>query len=148
VDADAEAEAVKQRHRREHAVAGADHRVRRDDVARLDLGVLVDLGREAVELDEDMVEQIKKIEADNLEIVHKDILKTDISEYITGQAQPKLNQQNLNNIITYLKQFKDKNIHLVITTHSPFLLSDVPKENVIFLVKYDKTIFHKKSIRK
>lgn len=35
----------------------------------------------AVELDEDMVEQIKKIEADNLEIIHKDILKTDISEY-------------------------------------------------------------------
>ena len=35
----------------------------------------------AVELDEDMVDEIKKIEADNLEIVHKDILKTDISEY-------------------------------------------------------------------
>jgi predicted ATP-binding protein involved in virulence len=52
-------------------------------------------------------------------------------------------KQNLNNIITYLKQFKDKNIHLVITTHSPFLLSDVPKENVIFLVKYDNNIIEK-----
>lgn len=33
------------------------------------------------------------------------------------------------NILTKLK----KNAHLVITSHSPFLLSDLPKENVIFL---------------
>lgn len=35
------------------------------------------------------------------------------------------------NILTKLK----KNAHLVITSHSPFLLSDLPKENVIFLEK-------------
>lgn len=35
------------------------------------------------------------------------------------------------NILTKLK----KNAHLVITSHSPFLLSDIPKENVIFLEK-------------
>lgn len=34
----------------------------------------------AIELDEDMIKQLDKIEADNLEIIHKDILKTDISE--------------------------------------------------------------------
>jgi len=28
-----------------------------------------------------------------------------------------------------------KNIHIIITTHSPFILSDLPKENVIFLEK-------------
>ncbi len=33
----------------------------------------------AVELDEDMVNELSKINADNLEIVHKDILKTDLS---------------------------------------------------------------------
>ncbi len=35
----------------------------------------------AVELDEDMVDEISKINADNLEIVHKDILKTDLSQF-------------------------------------------------------------------
>lgn len=35
----------------------------------------------AVELDEDMVRELEKIGADNLEIVHADILKTDISQF-------------------------------------------------------------------
>lgn len=35
----------------------------------------------AVELDEDMVNEISKIDVDNLEIVHNDILKTDLSEF-------------------------------------------------------------------
>lgn len=35
----------------------------------------------AVELDEDMVRELEKIGADNLEIIHKDILKTDLSEF-------------------------------------------------------------------
>ena len=40
---------------------------------------------------------------------------------------------NLINIITKDEILKDKKLHLIITTHSPFLLSDLPKENVIFL---------------
>ena len=35
----------------------------------------------AIELDEDMVKEISKISADNLEIIHQDILKTDISQF-------------------------------------------------------------------
>lgn len=35
----------------------------------------------AIELDEDMVNEISKIDADNLEIIHKDILKTDLSQF-------------------------------------------------------------------
>ena len=35
----------------------------------------------AVELDEDMVNELSKINADNLEIIHKDILKTDLSQF-------------------------------------------------------------------
>ena len=35
----------------------------------------------AVELDEDMVSELHKINADNLEIIHQDILKTDLSEF-------------------------------------------------------------------
>lgn len=44
---------------------------------------LVKLARKvyAVELDEDMVNEISKIDADNLEIIHNDILKTDISQF-------------------------------------------------------------------
>lgn len=38
----------------------------------------------AIELDEDMVKELGKIAADNLEIVHADILKTDISQFGTN----------------------------------------------------------------
>ena len=31
------------------------------------------------------------------------------------------------------EKFSDKNFHTIITTHSPFLLSDIPKDNCIFL---------------
>lgn len=31
------------------------------------------------------------------------------------------------------------NVHLIIATHSPFILSDIPKQNVIFLEKDEKT---------
>ncbi|MDN5100536.1 AAA family ATPase [Aliarcobacter butzleri] len=37
-------------------------------------------------------------------------------------------------IINLLKQFENK-INLIVTSHSPFILSDLPKENVIFLEK-------------
>lgn len=39
----------------------------------------------AIELDEQAIEQLKKLDADNLEIVHNDILKTDISEFANGK---------------------------------------------------------------
>lgn len=39
----------------------------------------------AIELDEQAIEQLKKLNADNLEIVHNDILKTDISELANGK---------------------------------------------------------------
>lgn len=44
---------------------------------------LVELAKKVVviELDEDMVAQLQKIDADNLEIIHADILKTDISQF-------------------------------------------------------------------
>jgi ABC-type multidrug transport system ATPase subunit len=34
-----------------------------------------------------------------------------------------------------ISKFTNKKIHLIITSHSPFLLSDLPKENIIFLEK-------------
>lgn len=39
-----------------------------------------------------------------------------------------------NNITTFLsKLFNDRKIQLILTTHSPFVLSDIPKNNVVFL---------------
>jgi predicted ATPase len=40
----------------------------------------------------------------------------------------------LNNLLIKIK----KNYHFIFTSHSPFLLSDIPKKNIIFLEKYKK----------
>ena len=42
---------------------------------------------------------------------------------------------NLYNFITKVELFKNKKFHFIITSHSPFILSDLPKENIIFLEK-------------
>ncbi|CAA6814091.1 MAG: Unknown protein [uncultured Sulfurovum sp.] len=36
-------------------------------------------------------------------------------------------------IIDVLLQFPEKNFHLILSSHSPFLLSDIPKENILFI---------------
>ena len=41
----------------------------------------------AVELDEDAVKEIRKLDADNLEIIHQDILKTDLSTLCEGEIK-------------------------------------------------------------
>ena len=41
----------------------------------------------AVELDEDAIKELQKIEAPNLEIIHKDILKTDLSTLCEGKIK-------------------------------------------------------------
>lgn len=41
----------------------------------------------AVELDEDAIKEIKKIPCNNLEIIHKDILKTDLNELCEGEIK-------------------------------------------------------------
>ena len=42
--------------------------------------------------------------------------------------------QELSNLVRKL----EKNYHFIFATHSPFLLSDIPKKNIIFLEKYTK----------
>ena len=41
----------------------------------------------AVELDEEAIKELQKLEADNLEIIHADILKTDLSELCGGKLK-------------------------------------------------------------
>ncbi len=41
----------------------------------------------AVELDEEAIKELQKLECDNLEIIHNDILKTDLSELCEGELK-------------------------------------------------------------
>lgn len=50
---------------------------------------------------------------------------------------PQWNKIFINDLLKVLPRECEKK-HLVITSHSPFILSDLPKENVIFLEKYKK----------
>lgn len=54
-----------------------------------------------------------------------------IDEFELG-LHPFWQKNVMNYIIEFLKEIK-KDFHLVLTNHSPFILSDLPKENVIFL---------------
>ncbi|CAM4414206.1 AAA family ATPase [Zobellia nedashkovskayae] len=49
---------------------------------------------------------------------------------------PEWQRLYFNQVINYLSElFENREIQLILTTHSPFVLSDIPKENVIFLDK-------------
>ncbi len=53
-----------------------------------------------------------------------------------NNLHPEWQRVYMNELISFLKNnFPNKNFHIIFTTHSPFLLSDLPKENVIFLEK-------------
>lgn len=46
---------------------------------------------------------------------------------------PQWQKQYICNLIKTFNKCPQKKLHFIITSHSPFLLSDIPKENVIFL---------------
>ncbi len=48
---------------------------------------------------------------------------------------PLWQKKYLNELIHMLSNFSGKKFHIIITSHSPFILSDLPKENIIFLEK-------------
>ena len=48
---------------------------------------------------------------------------------------PEWQKSFLINIFSYLNLFPNKRFNLILTSHSPFILSDIPKENIIFLEK-------------
>lgn len=51
---------------------------------------------------------------------------------------PEWQRNFLSNIFSLCEKL-EKKVHILITSHSPFILSDIPKQNVIFLEKDDKT---------
>ncbi len=56
------------------------------------------------------------------------ILLDEIESYL----HPNWQRRIINYIYTFIKKY-ECNIHIILASHSPFLLSDLPKENVIFL---------------
>jgi predicted ATP-binding protein involved in virulence len=52
---------------------------------------------------------------------------------------PNWQKRILNIIFDFIYESKLKNnLHIIVASHSPFILSDLPNENVIFLEKYDE----------
>jgi predicted ATPase len=52
---------------------------------------------------------------------------------------PNWQKKYLSYIVQFIKDnFPDRKIHIILTSHSPFLLSDIPKQNIIFLDKDQK----------
>lgn len=47
---------------------------------------------------------------------------------------PAWQREFLNRLVSYVPEILKKNIQLILTTHSPFLVSDLPRENVILLL--------------
>ncbi len=55
---------------------------------------------------------------------------------------PEWQQKYLDSLLKFLsKIFLDKQIQIILTTHSPFLISDLPRENIIFLEKGNEGYF-------
>ncbi len=46
-------------------------------------------------------------------------------------------QKMIINLLSKMTTKNDKKVYFVLTSHSPFILSDLPKENIIFLDKFD-----------
>jgi len=52
---------------------------------------------------------------------------------------PNWQKKYISFIVQFIQDnFSDKKIHIIFTTHSPFLLSDIPKQNIIFLDKNEE----------
>jgi hypothetical protein len=59
---------------------------------------------------------------------------------IDNSLHPNWQKEIINYIIKFLStNFCNNDFHLILTSHSPFILSDLPKQNIIFLEKDEKT---------
>ena len=52
-----------------------------------------------------------------------------------GNLHPEWQKRYINYLIEFFSNNFTQNIHIILTSHSPFIISDLPKENVIFLDK-------------
>ncbi|WP_320035065.1 AAA family ATPase [Halarcobacter sp.] len=74
-------------------------------------------------------------------MIYDAIVKTDKDDILLVLDEPDLSlhpdwqKGYIKELLNLLHNFPNKNFHVIITSHSPFILSDLPKENVIFLEK-------------
>jgi hypothetical protein len=91
---------------------------------------------------EDLSQGERKLFTEHL-MIHDAITKTEKEDIFVVLDEPDLTlhpdwqRKYLNETIRLLTTHENKKFHLIITSHSPFILSDIPKENVIFLEKYE-----------
>ncbi|MCG3699626.1 ATP-binding protein [Aliarcobacter butzleri] len=82
--------------------------------------------RENFKEDENLNLKIEKKEVKNL------IWLIDEGE---GNLHPEWQKKYIKYLIEFFNKNFTQNIHIILTSHSPFILSDLPKENIIFLEK-------------
>lgn len=51
---------------------------------------------------------------------------------------PQWQKDYIDYLVKFVRKIFTQNIHIILTTHSPFILSDIRNENIIFLNKYKK----------
>tara|TARA_R110001583_G_scaffold24869_5_gene90487 strand:+ start:12774 stop:14630 length:1857 start_codon:yes stop_codon:yes gene_type:complete len=75
----------------------------------------------------------------NTIIQHRQNTKVDHYLFLIDEGElgfhPQWQKEYLNILIEELPKLTDKKIQIICTSHSPFLVSDLPKENIIFLNK-------------
>ena len=76
------------------------------------------------------IRDIIKLREKNVSCENIFILLDELENSLHPEWQKKL----ISIILSYIKDF-NINIQIILSTHSPFILSDIPKENVIFLEK-------------
>ncbi|MFW3425930.1 AAA family ATPase [Aliarcobacter butzleri] len=85
----------------------------------------------------------RKFFTENL-MVYDDIKRKNKNDILIVLDEPDLTlhpnwqKRYINEMVNLLSNFPEKKFHIVITSHSPFILSDIPEKNVIFLEKYIK----------
>jgi predicted ATPase len=82
-------------------------------------------------------EEIMFLEKDNYNPIERVVIYIDEGEV---SLHPEWQRNYFKKATDYLSQiFHDREIQIILITHSPFVLSDIPKDNVIFMKKNSKT---------
>lgn len=87
-----------------------------------------------------MIPYFKVIQTDVIESTFDNILL--LIDEIDLYCHPSWQQKLLDYLIQEVKfNFKDKNVQIIFTTHSPIVLSDMPKSNIIYLKNQNGKLF-------
>ncbi|MCG3662934.1 ATP-binding protein [Aliarcobacter butzleri] len=70
--------------------------------------------------------------------IYNDLFSIYLYDEVETSFHPNLQKKIFNLCINLFKNFRNHKFNLIFATHSPFILSDIPKENVIFLDKFDE----------